>query len=178
MREIHILLTHTHTYFSRMITCYTKEPYAHASIVMNARCDIGYSFGRKWLRNPFIGGFNIEKYLDWVLIFPNTQCCLYSLQVTDEQYEQLELKLANMVKHKSKYKYNLLGVLGRCLDIKIKRNNTYFCTQFVATLLEELNILKFKKEPICVTARDFQEHGDLTKSYEGYLKDIVFRHVN
>lgn len=173
MREIYILLTHTHTYFSRIITYYTKEPYAHASIVMDSTCELGYSFGRKRLKNPFIGGFNIEKYHDWVQVFPNTQCCFYSLQITEEQYQQLKLQLDYMVQHKTSYRYNLLGVIGRCFHLKVNRHNTYFCTQFVATLLGDLDILRLEKEPICVTAQDFQKHTYLTKQYEGYLKDYI-----
>lgn len=52
-KKIYLLLTDTGTLFSKLIKCYTKKPYNHASIAFDGELSTVYSFGRKKPKNPF-----------------------------------------------------------------------------------------------------------------------------
>ena len=79
-RNIYILLTDTGTWFSRMIKCYTKAPYNHASISLDENLEELYSFGRKVYYNPLSGGFVKEGVDRGVFLYKkNTKCIIYKM---------------------------------------------------------------------------------------------------
>lgn len=173
MKTIYIMLTKTDSVFCHLINQYTHEPYAHVSLLFSDDFTYGYSFSRKKIRNPFIGGFMREDYLKWVVAFPNTQCQMYQLNVSDAHYEKLIQILSRFCLEQEKYKYNILGVIGRLFNLKIEPKYSYFCSQFVSYILSEAGILKFDQEPILTTAKDFRTHPNLELIYEGFLTDLL-----
>ena len=56
-KMIFLVVSDTGTILTRLIKAYTKTPYNHASISFDAELSEVYSFGRKTVYNPFIGGF-------------------------------------------------------------------------------------------------------------------------
>lgn len=63
----YILLTDTGTLFTKFIRLYTHQPYNHASIAFTSDLSEIYSFGRKHMRNPFVGGLCGRKYRNWFI---------------------------------------------------------------------------------------------------------------
>lgn len=173
MKTIYIMLTKTESIFCYLIKKYTREPYAHVSLLFTDDFTHGYSFSRKKIRNPFIGGFRCENYIKWVAAFPKTECQMYRLTISDVQYEKLTSLLSEFCLEEEKYKYNILGVIGRLFNIKIQPKHSYFCSQFVSYILSEAGILEFNKEPILTTAKDFRTHSDLNLIYEGFLNTLL-----
>ena len=125
-----------------MIKCYTKKPYNHASISFDAELFEVYSFGRKTARNPFNGGFVKENVRQG--LFKQAECAIYSLSVSDEQYESMWQYIEKINKHKEKYRYNFLGLFGFLLKKPIHRKYKFFCSQFVASVLKECAIIDFE----------------------------------
>lgn len=167
---IYILLSHSGSLPSKLIRMYTREPYSHVSIALDLDLNELYSFGRLKPSNPILGGFVREDIVYGTFgRFPKTQCAVYSLTVTQQQYHSLRAELNNFVKNSTKYRYNFLGLIGVMFHIPIQRNNRYFCSQFVATLLRNSGIDVFMKDPTLVCPRDFRNCEKLTLIYEGSL---------
>lgn len=177
MPSIYILLTKTNSTLSRAIASRTKETYVHASIITSKHLEYGYSFSRRKIKNPIIGGFVKEEYSAWVEYFEDVQCCIYELKVTKEQYKKIKDIINSFYKEKEKYKYHFLGLVGQSLKIDIERKNRFFCTQFVAHVLTASGALDLNKAPIHTRSEDFQNHEKLTLIYEGPLEPVLYNEI-
>jgi hypothetical protein len=170
-KKVYILLTDTGTLFTKLIKLYTKKPYNHASISFDLELSEVYSFGRKTARNPFIGGFvkeDVKKGL-----FKQANCAIYLLIVNEVQMQRMNHYIKEIEAQKGEYRYNLLGLWGFILNKPIKRKKAFFCSQFVATLLKECNIIDFGKSPSLVAPNDLQKVFKFQFVYEGELKGYL-----
>lgn len=155
---------------SRCIYVYTREPYTHVSISLDKNLNELYSFGRIRPSNPIIGGFVKEDVVNGTYArFPETRCALYSLKVNDIQYKRLKKELNKFRMNEDKYSYNLLGLFGIMLRVPVERKYNYFCSQFVATLLNNSGINIFHKPNALVAPGDFRKCKELDLIYEGRL---------
>ena len=102
MKKMYIILTHTGTALSRIIKYYTKDEFSHISIALDDELKEMYSFGRVNPYNPFWGGF-VHEYINKGTFkrFKNTRANVYSLLVTDEQYERARKVIAYFNEKKS-----------------------------------------------------------------------------
>lgn len=173
MASIYLVLTATGTLFSRFIGIYTRAKYNHVSICLDSEVSEFYSFGRKILWFPLIGGFVIEHIDTGVFkAFGETTCTIYKLEVSDDKFEKLDNEISLFIKDREKYSYNLIGLIGVMLKMPVKRKNKYFCTQFVASMLQESGIHNFRKDSSLVTPQDFHGIPGLEPVYEGRLRDF------
>ncbi|NLJ97514.1 MAG: hypothetical protein GX321_10220 [Clostridiales bacterium] len=171
-RRIYILLSQTNTYPARAIHFYTKEPYAHASIAFDENLEEMYSFARRGLYNPFNAGF-IREHIDSGVFarFSSTTCCVYELQITNKQYYNLRQEINVFIENKDSYSYNYLGLLGAAFNIPIKSKQRYFCSQFVAYLLQQSEINIFNKDYSLIKPRDIRVNPYLKPIYQGKLAE-------
>jgi len=167
-KKVYLLLTDTGTFFTKLIKLYTKKPYNHASISFDSELSEVYSFGRKKVRNPFIGGFVKEDVKQG--LFKQADCAVYSLTVTEVQLDNIKRYIKIMEEQKEYYRYNFLGLFGFIVNKPIKREKALFCSQFVASVLKECNIIDFEKPLSLITPNDLQEVSELKLVYEGKLK--------
>ncbi|MDU1844455.1 MAG: hypothetical protein E6778_02805 [Niallia nealsonii] len=167
-KKVYLLLTDTGTFFTKLIKLYTKKPYNHASISFDSELSEVYSFGRKKVRNPFIGGFVKEDVKQG--LFKQADCAVYSLTVTEVQLDNIKRYIKKMEEQKEYYRYNFLGLFGFIVKKPIKREKALFCSQFVASVLKECNIIDFEKPLSLITPNDLQEVSELKLVYEGKLK--------
>jgi hypothetical protein len=171
-QSVFILLTNTGTLFTKMIQTYTKAPYNHASISFNRELSEMYSFGRKNPNNPLNGGFVREDIKSGTFSkYPNTTCVIYELQVTEREVEKMKRVLHIFIRSRQKYLYNILGVIGIALKEPVEFSNSYFCSQFVAEILERSGIKLWNKLPALVTPDDFRLSDRLQLIYEGKLSE-------
>ncbi|MMZ57972.1 hypothetical protein D3C76_629120 [compost metagenome] len=170
--SVYILLTNTGTLFTKMIKTYTKAPYNHASISFDRTLTEMYSFGRKNPNNPLNGGFVKEDIKTGTFSkYPNTTCVIYELQVTEREVEKMQRVLQLFIRSRNKFLYNILGVIGVALQEPVEFSNSYFCSQFVAEILERSGIKLWDKLPALVTPDDFRQSDRLRLIYEGKLSD-------
>ncbi|NTV89771.1 MAG: hypothetical protein HGA22_05340 [Clostridiales bacterium] len=176
MEKIYVVLTATGTMFSRFLALCTRATYNHVSICLSDEIREFYSFGRKIVWFPLLGGFVIERPDAGVYkAFRDTACLVYELAVNEEQYELIKSEIDGFIKNRDQYKYNLLGLLGILINkpnVPYKRKNRYFCTQFVAERLMKSGIHDFKKDPSLVTSWDFHSIPGAVTVYEGLLSDL------
>lgn len=168
-KQVYILLTNTGSLLTRLIKLYTKKPYNHASIAFDRQLSEVYSFGRKTVRNPFIGGFVKEDVKAG--LFKQADCAIYSMTVTKDQIQKIKQHLKPFEVQKKDYRYNFLGLFGVMFNKPIKRKNAFFCSQFVAYLLKESNIIAFDKPLPLITPHDLQHSPKFQIVYEGKLKN-------
>lgn len=169
MKKIYFLLTDTGTLLTKTIKLYTKEPYNHASIAFDSELKELYSFGRLKYNNPFIGGFVKEDITN--PIFKRAKASIYSFKVTDDEYTKLLSNIEEFKMNKDKYQYNLIGLLSFFLNKPIKRENKYFCSQFVNEILNKSNLHLVNKHPSLTKPSDFSKINEIEHIFTGMLRD-------
>jgi hypothetical protein len=176
MRKVYVLLTDTGTVLTKLIKLYTKKPHNHASIALDDQLWNVYSFGRRRPRNPFMAGFVRENTRGG--IFRNADCAIYCCTITEKQYDNICRKIKEIERNKNEYRYNLLGLFAVMVNMEFDRKNAFFCSHFVAALLEESGVEINKQKPLSlVTPNDIKESSSLKLVYEGKLSSY-FAEVN
>ena len=171
MKEIYIVLTHTGTILSKIIKAYTNDEFSHVSIALDNDLQEMYSFGRLDPFNPFIGGF-VHEYIDNGTFkrFYNTVTRIYSLQVTEEQYELMKDEIDYFSSHKEEYKFDIMGLFFTALHINFVREHRLYCASFVKSIMDSANLKTQLPEPI--KPEDFKKLENLDSTsivYEGLL---------
>lgn len=172
-KNIYIVLTGTGTAFSGIIKWFTKAELNHASIAFDSELREVYSFGRKKVHNPFIAGLIRENFIH--PFYSSADCAIYQLNVCAEEYEKMYNHVQGMMKNQQRYKYHLLGLIGVLLNIKINRENAYFCSHFVASVFEETTFHPVAKPSCFVTPEDFAASLCAHKIYSGKLSHYMHR---
>lgn len=171
MSKIYILLTYSGSLLSKFINIYTREPYSHVSVSLDKNLNELYSFGRLRPKNPLFAGFVKEDVENGTYSrFPKTRCALYSLEITEEQFKKVTEEIERFKNNRERYGYNLIGLLGVILNKPIERENNYFCSQFVSTVLKSGGIKLIDKPSGLIEPKDFRYCKELTLIYEGPLK--------
>lgn len=171
-KNVYIVLTQTQTYPARLIHLYTNEPYAHASIAFDEDLEEMYSFARRGIWNPFNAGFIREDINNGIFgKFHSTTCNIYRLKITENQYIRLREEIDIFNQNKEAYSYNYLGLVGAAFNIPVKAKQRYFCSQFVAYVLEQSGIKIFYKSYALVKPRDIRLNPKLKSIYRGRLAE-------
>ncbi|GAB3048433.1 hypothetical protein [Virgibacillus ainsalahensis] len=168
-RAIYLLFTDTGTYLNKAINYYTKQSLNHVSIAFDSELKEVYSFGRKHPRNPFAGGF-IKEDIRCDLL-KKSNCAVYAYMLTAVEHQTMMRHIKKMEAEKHNYKYNFIGLIGVLLHIEINRQDAFFCSQFVASLLKNLGKFRFEKPPCFITPADIRMHEGMQLIYQGKLGD-------
>lgn len=176
MKEISLVLTQTNTIISKTLKTFSRKPYNHISISLTDDCSTMYSFGRKIMWFPLIGGFVSENINSGVFkMHPETKCKIYKLTVTDTEYNIIIKRLNRFLKEPESFRYGILNVLFMYFNLPLKRDYFYVCSSFVAYLL--CGIIPLNKEISLITPDDYNSMG-LEEIYEGKLYDYVNNNVS
>ncbi|AZP03522.1 hypothetical protein [Jeotgalibaca ciconiae] len=167
--QVFLLLTDTGSLLTQTIKLFTKKKYNHCSLALDSDLENTYSFGRKKINNPFIGGFVKEDTLS--PFFLHSHCAIYSLTVSQKEKRELEIFIESMERDEHLFHYNFLGLITAFLEIEWSRSNYYFCSQFVATIMKNAGIFYPKKALSLVTPTDILSGLPFELIYEGRLID-------
>ena len=169
MKKVYLVLTYTGTMLAKIVRFYTRKEYSHVSIALDEQLNEMYSFGRLNPYNAFIGGF-VHEYIDKGTFkrFYKTKATIYSIEITDEQYRKLINLIAKFEKRKELYKFNVIGLFAVALNIKWKKERSFYCAEFVKYALEHADI---KVDlPEIIKPDDFTYIENLEKIYTGYMQ--------
>ncbi len=155
-----------------MIGVYTRNGLNHASISFDKELIEMYSFGRKHQSNPFIAGFVQENASSG--LFKEANCSILRCVVSEEDFERIHNKIRFIEVNKRDYKYNFIGLFGLALNKDFKRERAYFCSQFVATVMNEGDLQMFKVSPSLVQPCHFFDVTSLIEVYEGDLQSYLY----
>lgn len=170
MRQIYIVTTYTGTFLSYLIRNISKTPYAHVSIALNQDLDPMYSFGRLNPKTPLFAGF-VEENINQGLyaIRKNTMCRVYSLDVTDSQYNKLYYNIMEVSRNRKKYDYDVKALIYLSINKPREREYKYVCSHFVADMLQKSGINIYDKNSYEIRPNDFYDLDSLNLEYEGLL---------
>ena len=169
-RTVYILLTRSGTWFSRLIRLATQDDYTHASIGLAGPDGPFYSFARKHPHFALPAGLVEEQVSKMRRAVP---CCLYALTVSDQTYFRLQRRLAEMYRQRETYHYSIIGALACYFHLPLQRRYHYFCSQFVADLLEDCQAAELPKPPTLVRPGDLCAIRGLTPVHRGLLGEIL-----
>lgn len=162
-RKVYVLLTRFPDNGSKTIGFYTNFYYTHASIGLDEDMDTFYSFVKK--------GFFVEKITKYLQNnkepFP---CRLYELNVSQKKYDWLKEMLYNFEIRKNTYRYSYLGVITALFHFPFVQRNRFFCSHFVAEMLQRNKLVRLKKNSALYFPRDLNKLPELSKVFEGNLK--------
>ena len=141
MKKIYIVLTHTGTNLSKIIKNWTKDEFSHVSLALDEDLDEMYSFGRLHPYNPVWAGLVHEKQNDGTFKrFKKTKAAIYSIEVEDDQYVIIRNTIYDMYKNRKKYKFNIIGLLAIGFNKSVKRDNWFYCAEFVKYVLDKAGV--------------------------------------
>ena len=177
MKKIYIILTHTGTALSKIIKGFTKDEFSHVSIALDIELKEMYSFGRLNQYNPFWGGF-VHEYIDKGTFkrFYKTRAKVYSLEITEQQYESIKNYIEQIKNNKENYKFNIIGLFAAGFHKKIKKQKSFYCAEFVKYVMEKADI---KSDlPDIVKPEDFKNIKGLQEIYGGLLRKYQSPKIN
>ncbi len=164
--KVYVLLTQHDDRLSRIIKKATRADYNHVSIGIVDNYEQFYTFNQTY-------GFYIEHptkiYTDRKR---ERKCCLYFAEISDESYLELFDILNQFVRNSKNYKYTLFGLIMCFFRISYHRKNTYFCSQFVAELLQKSGAINLKKKPSLIMPNDFTNINQLKLRFIGTLGEL------
>ena len=170
MKKIYIVTTFTGTFLSCLIRNISKTPYAHVSISLNENLRPMYSFGRLNPKTPIFAGFVEENINEGLYaIKTKTMCRVYSLMVTQKQYDKLRENIYNVSINRKQYAYDVKALVYLSVNKPRKKDYKYVCSNFVADMLQKSEINILDKESHQVRPNDFYGLDDLELEYEGLL---------
>ena len=169
-KKIYIILTYSGTMLSRLIKVYTHEKYCHVSVALDESLSEMYSFGRLKPYNPFNAGFVHEQlYSGTFKRFKNTKTEVYSVNVTDSQYNKVKQIINEFNLNCNKYKFNIVGLFAVAFNIKYKKRNSFYCAEFVKYIVENANLQM--ELPELVKPMDFKNQDIMNLEYKGRLRN-------
>ena len=169
-RAIHILLTRSGTWFSRLIHLATQDDYTHASIGLDGPAGPFYSFARKYEHFALPAGLVEEQVAGRRRAVP---CCLYELRVSQDTYIALRRQLQAMYAQREEYHYSVLGAFACYFNLSLQRRHHFFCSQFVAGLLADCGAVELPKPPTLLRPADFCSLKGLRPVHRGLLDGIL-----
>lgn len=164
---IYFIFTDTGTNLSRMINYCTGQSLNHVSIGFDRDLTEVYSFGRVQPKNPFSGGFVREDIHSEFL--RNSQSEIYSFELTKSECEKVLKHIRKIEANKGNYRYNFIGLIGVLLQIEIRRKHAFFCSEFVATVVRDVDSISLQKPSCFVTPSDIRNQIDMNLIYRGTL---------
>ena len=166
---VHILLTRSGTWFSRLIHLATQDDYTHASIGLDGPAGPFYSFARKYEHFALPAGLVEEQVTGRRRAVP----CLYELRVSQDTYIALRRQLQAMYAQREEYHYSVLGAFACYFNLSLQRRHHFFCSQFVAGLLADCGAVELPKPPTLLRPADFCSLKGLRPVHRGLLEGIL-----
>lgn len=158
MKKIYILLTKYQSFAANVMTYITRFNYTHASIGLEEDMNTFYSFVNK--------GFIEEKINRYVK--PGRKpfkCKLFELEVTEKVYNAIKSLIEKFKAIKEQLQYSKKGLAFCFLHIPYKKQNKYFCSQFVASILEKSEAVKLKKNSSLYLPKDFTKIKNIKEKF-------------
>jgi len=135
-KYIYILLTKHSDWVSLLVYLLAGRGYTHTSIALGDDPASYYSFNFKGFVEE-----SLEKHHR-----RGAQYCCYRVAVTQEAYEKIQNRLGFFRQHRKRFEYSRLGLLCCVMGLPLRRERKYFCSQFVAELLEKSQALSLPRK--------------------------------
>ena len=166
-RTVSIFMTRYHDILSNFLYHIIGRGYTHVAIAFDDDSQNFYCFNYK--------GFRREHPFRRKRRYGKSIC--YKLDVNEEQHAALQGIIEQMEASNIEWKYCMLGVILCLLGIRHKMKNAYFCSQFVAELLQRSEIMKWRKHPSLYLpnqlCREIRAHSGLRETIEFESIEVI-----
>lgn len=168
MKSIYLVRTYTGTFPSRLINLFLREEYVHISISFSEDLSDTYGFGKIKSINPIHGGIQKENMNNYPFI--GVPCEIYELSVSSTDYKRIKEQVYNTYENRDLYSFNLLGLITAYFKIEWERKRSYYCSEFIAEVLQNANLLDKSYKPSVTTPKELINGlDDLSLIYKGNL---------
>lgn len=179
MKKIYIITTFTGTTLSCLIQNISHAPYAHVSIALSEDLCPMFSFGRLNPKTALFAGFVEEKINEGLYAIKTaTRCRVYSMNVSNQQYESLKENINYVKFNREKYSYDVIALIRLYMNKPRSLDYKYVCSHFVADMLEKSGIEMFSRPSYSIQPNDFYNHEKLILEYEGLLSEYYLNKEN
>lgn len=162
-RKIFVLLTQFPGFHSKALRVWTQCPYTHVSIGLDEDMNTFYSFVMKGFIVEDINRYNRPGRKP----FP---CALYSMEVSEETYQEVREYIEVFVRNRSRLRYSRLGLALSLARIPWKIENGYICSYFVAEILQRCTEARLHKHSTLCMPKDFSRSHHLKMVFQGDLQ--------
>ena len=128
---IFIVLMHSGTNFANLIKKATREPFSHAAISLNPTLEPIYEFDR-------IGFHATSRTSQFFEDHPDANFAVYVVFLTKKEYMTIVKSIDYFMRNKDRMTYDTAGAVLAFMHINSQRKYSYFCSSFVAKLLEDV----------------------------------------
>lgn len=172
MKKVYVVLSRTGTILSHIIRAATGEPTPHCSISLDKELYRMYSFGRRNAYDLFNAGLVHERPDKNVFgRLVKTESVIYEIEVTPEEYRRIWNITKDFWMEKEKYYYNFAGIVLAWVKCYPAIRNSFYCSQFVAYVLQKAGVKVTAKDYLSVRPADFRNSPALKEIYRGRLQD-------
>jgi len=165
-RKIYILLTKFPDFWSKVVRASTGYGYSHTSIGLEEDLNTFYSFVCK--------GFIVEKITRYVK--PDREpfpCEMHELEVTEDVYQRIKGELMAFVARQDELAYTKWGTFLCIMRLPYWGKQRYFCSYFVASILEKAEAITLRKHRTRYLPGDFRKHQNIKCCYKGDLAGMI-----
>lgn len=167
-RKIFVLLTGFSGRGANALRVLTRCSYTHASIGLEEDMNTFYSF-------VIDKGFFVEKISRYVrpdrLPF---RCQLYQLEVAEKVYRRVKQMIRNFLREKDRLFYSRSGLVLTLLKLPYpQRKHHYFCSNFVAFVLERSGAARLKKSSTHYLPGDFRSLAGANLCFQGDHRSML-----
>lgn len=165
-KKLLIMLTRLRYTGAKLIGFLTQSLYTHASIALEDEPDTFYSFNLR--------GFNIEHPKG--LLKKRREpflCRIYSIEVSERIYQAAKHLIEEFVKDREQYHYSIPGIILALFHIPFTLRRRFFCSHFVAEVLEKSGALHLKKRSCLYMPGDLEHLNGISLSFTGTVQDYA-----
>ncbi len=191
-KDIYVVASYTDTVPGKLITAraklkfwnrYDGDTYSHVSLSRDTKLNQMVSLARKELHNPFNSGLiheDIRK--DIFAINPQrSKIAVMKLGTTEEQFQKISDIIDSYWQRREEIHFNYAGLITLLLtgNIGYARENSFFCSQWVTTVLRQAGYPLFPgKKPqqirpfdIYIALKKYLIYEGLTVDYPEYYDE-------
>lgn len=174
MKTIYILLTRSGTLLSNLVYLFTGDAYTHASISFDHCLQPLYSSARKNGETMFPAG-PCREYFHRGFYKRRQQipCTLLALDVPEEIFHRAKREVDRIIRRSDQYHFNIIGLMLCQANIPLRRRNKFFCSQFVAEILQRSKAVDLPKVPSLMRPMDYTRMVSIKCLYRGTLGELV-----
>lgn len=169
---VFIFLSYTDTRMARMIKAFTHDPYSHSSISFDTSLNNMVSFNRDGMVNEDIMNKFFKERSNVV------RYSLYMYMATAQEYTAMQNFVNELLGKRDTLKYNLLGLTNFIFGRGSEREDRYFCSEFVASVISAGNDHIIDRKPYMVSPYYFAKNKNFIFIKTGLLKNYDENEVN
>lgn len=133
---ISILFSTYTDFISRLIALFSGFDCTHVSISLDNEDEYFYAFNTKGFRKEYPRKHKKRT---------KENVCL-RMQISEAQYKKIRNRLNKFERKKHKYSYDYLGIFLCLFRLHRRTEFKYFCSSFVAELLEKAEVVSLEKK--------------------------------